>query len=110
MKFAHLVTLLLAFWAPFNAVTAGASMLDCPMSDVSSPHMDDCPAHADAPAPAATTDCDHCAACVVHGGLSLPNNVTPSVVAVPQAAPDTRVADQIAAGVPATPFRPPLSA
>lgn len=109
MKFAHLITLLLALWAPFNAVTAGASMLDCPMTDLAPAQADTCPDHAEV-ADTSSLGCDHCASCGVHGGLSLPASFKPVAAPLLQSAPDTQVIDQSAPGIPATPFRPPLTA
>lgn len=115
MTFARLITLLLALWAPYNAVTAGVSMLDCPMDDLASTQAEPCPSHAtpqpgDDQASNTMGDCDHCASCVVHGGVSIPAALKTAIVALPQPAPDTRMADQVAPGIPSTPFRPPLSA
>ena len=115
MTFARLVTLLLALWAPFNAVTAGVSMLDCPMNDLASTQTEPCPSHAtaqpdDGQANGGMGDCDHCASCILHGGVSIPTTLKAAIVALPQPAPDTRMADQVAPGIPSTPFRPPLSA
>ena len=110
MKFVHLVTLLLAFWAPLNAVTAGVAMLDCPMSEASQ-HPADCPSMGDSvEEPAASSGCDHCGNCVLLGGFSLPAQVTPATIHLPNGTLDMPLADSIPAGVPDTPFRPPLSA
>ncbi|HER34563.1 MAG: hypothetical protein JXJ30_00855 [Halothiobacillaceae bacterium] len=128
MTFARLITLLLALWAPYNAVTAGVSMLDCPMNAPASSTDEPCPIEAAGHVPSqdhasdpADTErmahceplgdlggCDHCASCVVHGGLSTPTALKAAIVALPQPSPNTRVADQAAAGIPSTPFRPPL--
>ncbi|HSH84316.1 MAG TPA: hypothetical protein VK979_04065 [Guyparkeria sp.] len=114
MKFMHLVTLLLALWAPFNAVTAGVSMLDCPMSDLALGQTEPCPAHAgpaDSTADNGMAGCDHCANCVLmHGGASAPTTFTSAIVPLPQVVPATRVADRATSGILDTPFRPPLSA
>lgn len=112
MTYMRLVTLLLALWAPFNAVTAGVVMLDCPMNEATAtPAEPPCPSHATTDTgDHGTTACDHCASCVLHGGVSIPTSFSAAILPLPQAVPDTRVADQAAPGVPSTPFRPPLSA
>ncbi len=110
MKFTHLVTLLLALWAPLNAVTAGVAMLDCPMDEMVE-HGADCPSMGGTTGEAtASAGCDHCANCVLLGGFSLPAQATPAAIQLPNGTPDASLADSIAAGVPSTPFRPPLSA
>jgi len=122
MKFAHLLTLLLALWAPFNAVTAGAYLVDCPMHDLSSSQSAPCPAHAETQAADDAAGgcgdcskdmggCDHCAHCMLtHGGVYVPTTFNPAIVPLPQPAPDTRVANQASPGIPDSPFRPPLTA
>ncbi len=111
MKFMRLITLLLAFWAPLNAVTAGVTMLDCPMNEATE-HSADCPSMSgtteEATAPAG---CDHCGSCVLLGGFSpLPAQATPAAIHLPNGTLDAPLADSMAAGVPNPPFRPPLSA
>lgn len=108
MTFARLVTLLLALWAPFNAVTAGVSMLDCPMNELAS--TEPCPSHASVQPDDGMGGCEHCASCVLHGGASIPATLSAIIVPLPQPVPDTRVADQAASGILSTPFRPPLPA
>lgn len=113
MKPMHLITLLLALWAPLNAVSAGASMLDCPMTaNEVSEHPADCPSMGgDSSTPAsAETGCDHCANCVLLGGFTMPPQGTPPAIRPASVAPDGLFADQVGAGIPSTPFRPPLSA
>ena len=110
MTFARLVTLLLALWAPFNAVTAGVSMLDCPMNELVSAEAEPCPSHPTVQPDDGMGGCEHCASCVMHGGASIPVALNATVVSLPQAVPGTRVADQAAPGIPSTPFRPPLPA
>lgn len=106
----HLVTLLLAFWAPVNAVTAGVTMLDCPMGEVVE-HGADCPSMGGSiDQPTASTGCDHCGNCVLLGGFSLPAQATPAAIRLPNGTFDASLADSMAAGVPDSPFRPPLSA
>ncbi|MFO7581871.1 hypothetical protein [Guyparkeria sp.] len=110
MKFMHLVTLLLAFWAPLNAVTAGVAMLDCPMEETIE-HSADCPSMSGTTEEAtASAGCDHCGNCVLLGGFSLPAQGTPAAIHLPNGTLDAPLADSMAAGVPNTPFRPPLSA
>lgn len=105
----HLITLLLAFWAPLNAVSAGASMLDCPMN-ASVEQASGCPSHgAPEEAPAGTNGCDHCGNCVLLGGFSLPAQSTPAAIRLPSGTFDQTLDDSIPAGIPDTPFRPPLS-
>ena len=106
----HLVTLLLALWAPLNAVTAGAAMLDCPM-DEGIEHSADCPSMSGmTEEPTASAGCDHCGNCVLLGGFSLPAQATPAAIHLPNGTFDASLADSMATGVPSTPFRPPLSA
>ncbi len=110
MRFMRLVTLLLAFWAPLNAVTAGVTMLDCPMNEASE-HPADCPSMNEQPdEPTASTGCDHCGNCVLLGGFSLPAQTMPAAVHLPNGTLDTALTDSVPPGVPSTPFRPPLSA
>ncbi|WP_322521347.1 hypothetical protein SR882_00200 [Guyparkeria halophila] len=110
MKFMHLVTLLLALWAPLNAVTAGVAMLDCPMNDTIE-HSADCPSMSGtAEEPTASAGCDHCGNCVLLGGFSLPAQATPAAIHQPNGTLEAPLADSVAPGVPSTPFRPPLSA
>lgn len=110
MTFARLVTLLLALWAPYNAVTAGVSMLDCPMNDLASTQTESCPSHAASQPDDDMGGCEHCASCVLHCCVSVPTAMKSAIVPLPQPAPDTRMVDQVAPGIPSTPFRPPLSA
>ncbi|MFP4462955.1 MAG: hypothetical protein ACOCY4_02070 [Guyparkeria sp.] len=110
MRIMRLVTLLLAFWAPLNAVTAGVTMLDCPMNEVSE-HPADCPSMGDpVEEPTDSTGCDHCGNCVLLGGFSLPAQATPAALHLPNGTLETSLTDAVPAGVPSTPFRPPLSA
>lgn len=118
MKFMHLVTLLLAFWAPLNAVTAGVAMLDCPMNQATgqsmgqaSEHPANCPSMGGTPGEtSASTGCDHCGNCVLLGGFSLPTQSTPAAIQLANGTLDASLADSTTPGVPNTPFRPPLSA
>ena len=110
MKFMHLVTLLLAFWAPLNAVTAGVAMLDCPM-DKGIEHSADCASMSGTTEEAtASAGCDHCGSGVLLGGFSLPSQATPAAIHQSNGTLDAPLADSMAVGVPSTPFRPPLSA
>ena len=107
----HLITLLLAFWAPLNAVSAGVTMLDCPMQATAESSAD-CPSHGgshDEPVSSAS-GCDHCGNCVLLGGFSLPAQSTPAAIHLPSGAFDLALDDSVPAGIPDTPFRPPLSA
>ncbi|KTG16582.1 MULTISPECIES: hypothetical protein [unclassified Guyparkeria] len=113
MTFARLVTLLLALWTPYNAVTAGVAMLDCPMDDLVSSQADQaesCPSHAASQPNDDVADCDHCGSCALLGGISVPTALKSAIVPPPQLAPDTGMTDQVAPGIPSNPFRPPLSA
>ncbi|MFN2381091.1 MAG: hypothetical protein ABR561_00880 [Guyparkeria sp.] len=118
MRVMHLVTLLLALWAPLNAVTAGVAMLDCPMNqatgqtiDQASEHPANCPSMGGTPGePPASTGCDHCGNCVLLGGFSLPTQSTPAAIQLANGTLDASLADSMTPGVPNTPFRPPLSA
>ncbi len=106
----HVVTLLLACWAPLNAVTAGVAMLDCPV-DETIEHSAECPSMGGmTEEPTASAGCDHCANCVLLGGFSLPPQSTLAAIHMPNGTLDAFLADSMAAGVPSTPFRPPLSA
>ncbi|MFI9652771.1 hypothetical protein [Guyparkeria halopsychrophila] len=110
MKFMHLVTLLLAFWAPLNAVTAGVAMLDCPIDEMVE-HSADCPSTSGATEEATTsTGCDHCGNCVLLGGFSLPAQPIAPAIHLANGTLDAPLVDSMAAGVASTPFRPPLSA
>jgi hypothetical protein len=119
MKAAHLLLLTLAFWAPFSAVTAGVSMIDCPMNhmthgqmaDMNGDHPACCPGMAGATHDPADSGlgCDHCAGCQLAHGVSLPAQATAVTLHPGATVPDTIVIDQIAPGVPNTPFRPPLA-
>jgi len=105
----HLITLLLAIWAPLNAVSAGVTMLDCPMN-ASVEQAADCPNHgAPAEEPTAASGCDHCGNCVLLGGFSLPAQSTPLPVRPSNGTFDTTLDESVPAGIPNTPFRPPLS-
>ncbi|MGM0517615.1 MAG: hypothetical protein ACQER6_08445 [Pseudomonadota bacterium] len=116
MKATHLILLMLAFWAPFSAVTAGVSMIDCPMThgqmaDMTGDHLADCPsmmgeAHGSADS---GLGCDHCAGCQLAHGVSLPTQATAMTLHPGGTLPYAAVIDQIAPGIPNTPFRPPLA-
>jgi len=116
MKATRLLLLMLAFWAPFSTVTAGVSMIDCPMThgqtgDMAESHPAGCPGMAgEATDPADSgLGCDHCVACQLAHGVSLPTQATPMAVNPGGTAPDATLDDQVAPGIPATPFRPPLA-